>query len=48
MDNLLNIFVLVIAIILIISMWRIFEKAGRKGWEALIPIYNLFIIFQLM
>lgn len=24
--------------------WRIFEKAGRPGWESLIPFYNLYII----
>jgi hypothetical protein len=31
---------LVVLIIMIASMWRIFTKAGRPGWAAIIPIYN--------
>jgi len=31
---------LVVFIIMIASMWRIFTKAGRPGWAAIIPIYN--------
>jgi len=38
---------LVVAIIAIVAMWRIFEKAGEKGWKALIPIYNSWILFEL-
>jgi len=26
------------------GMWRVFEKAGRPGWEAIVPIYNLYIL----
>ena len=25
------------------GLWKIFEKAGEKGWKVLVPIYNLFI-----
>ena len=28
------------AIIMIASMWRIFTKAGRPGWAAIVPVYN--------
>lgn len=28
--------------------WIIYKKAGRKGWEALIPIYNLIVKFQFL
>ncbi|MFB6258605.1 MAG: signal peptidase I [Flavobacteriales bacterium] len=30
------------------TLWRIFQKAGRKAWEGLVPIYNLFIWLKLM
>lgn len=30
------------------TLWRIFQKAGRKAWEGLLPIYNLFIWLKLM
>src|SRR3954447_22822939 len=26
------------------GMWKVFEKAGRPGWEAIVPIYNLYIL----
>ena len=25
-------------------MWKIFVKAGRPGWESIIPIYNTYIL----
>lgn len=38
---------LIIAVIMIISMWKIFEKAGRPGWAALIPIYNYWVLAEI-
>lgn len=40
-------YVLVIALMLV-SNWIIFEKAGRKGWESLIPIYGTVIFFKII
>lgn len=31
------------ALLSLIGNWRLFEKAGQKGWYALIPIYGGFI-----
>ena|GEM_PF-517838 len=31
----------------VIGAWKIFEKAGEKGWKALIPIYNIVIFLQI-
>lgn len=41
------IIVLAIAIVQIIAMWKIFTKAGEKGWKAIIPIYNAVILFKI-
>lgn len=41
------IFALIIAVLSIIAMWRIFTKAGEKGWKSLIPIYNVYILFKI-
>ena len=30
--------------IVIAGTWKTFVKAGRPGWEAIIPIYNLWIM----
>ncbi len=34
-------------ILMIIAMWKIFSKAGEKGWKALIPIYNVYIYYKI-
>src|SRR6478672_1844718 len=34
---------LLIALVLVVAMWKVFTKAGQPGWAAIIPIYNLFI-----
>ena len=28
--------------------WRIFEKAGRPGWAAIIPIYNTIVLLDIV
>jgi len=37
----------VIAIIMVISYWKIFKKAGKEGWEAIVPGYNIAILSSL-
>ena len=36
-----------VAVISIISMWKVFAKAGRPGWAALIPVYNVVTLFKV-
>ncbi|MBQ8992233.1 hypothetical protein IJ090_02250, partial [Candidatus Saccharibacteria bacterium] len=38
----------VFCIFLIIAYWRIFTKAGIKGWKALIPIYNIYCAYKMV
>lgn len=35
---------LIISIICIIGQWKMFKKAGKAGWEAIIPIYNVYTL----
>lgn len=42
-----GIFALVWGILGIIAGWRIFEKAGEKGWKILIPIYDVYIFYKI-
>lgn len=37
----------VVALIGFISMWIIFTKAGRPGWAAIIPIYNVLVELEV-
>lgn len=38
---------LVLAILAIVGGWKVFEKAGEKGWKVLIPFYNAWIIAEI-
>ena len=38
---------LVIWVLLIIAYWKMFTKAGEKGWKSIIPIYNIYVAFTL-
>ncbi len=31
-----------------IFAWGLFEKAGRKGWETLVPFYNLYVFLKII
>ncbi len=35
-------------LLLTIGFWRVFEKAGRPGWAAIIPIYNTVVLLQII
>jgi hypothetical protein len=30
------------------GLWMIFEKAGQKGWKAIIPIYNWWVLLEIV
>jgi len=29
------------------GMWKLFEKAGKPGWAAIVPIYNAIVLFEI-
>lgn len=33
--------------LMIISMWKVYEKANKPGWAAIVPIYNLIILLEI-
>lgn len=36
-----------IFVLFFISLWKIFVKAGQKGWKAIIPVYDIYILFKV-
>jgi len=40
MEHVINLVSLALVILMIVTMWKIFTKAGEPGWACLIPIYN--------
>lgn len=41
------IFSLLIGAATVAAMWMIFEKAGEPGWAAIVPFYNLYILYKI-
>lgn len=39
--------VLVVAVISLVGMWKVFTKAGKPGWGAIIPFYNTYCLFDM-
>ena len=47
--NVVELFLLIILFIILpyAGLWKLFEKAGRAGWEGIIPIYNFYVMIKL-
>lgn len=35
-----------ILVVTLASMWVIYQKMGREGWEGVVPFYNMYVLFQ--
>jgi hypothetical protein len=40
-------FALAIVVVVVIGLWKLFEKAGEPGWAAIIPIFNLIVMLKI-
>jgi hypothetical protein len=36
-----------VLVLMIVSMWKIFTKAGEEGWKSIIPFYNLWVMLEI-
>jgi hypothetical protein len=37
----------IIGLLVVVGMWKTFAKAGQPGWAAIVPIYNLVVMFRI-
>jgi signal peptidase I len=44
----LLIFILLVQVIHFLGTWKLYIKAGRKAWEAAIPIYNAIVLMKII
>lgn len=42
------IFVLIVQVIHGLGTWKLYEKAGRKRWEAFVPVYNAIVLMKII
>ena len=31
----------------VVTVWKVFSKAGKPGWAALVPLYNSWVTFEI-
>jgi hypothetical protein len=39
---------LLLALLMIVSYWKIFTKANQPGWAILVPIYNIIVLLNIV
>ena len=37
-----------VSVLMIVSLWKIYDKAGEPGWAAIVPYYNNYILFKIL
>lgn len=40
--------ILAVAAFMIVCMWKIFVKAGKPGWAAIVPVYNIIVLMEIV
>lgn len=41
------VFALALIVVSLIGMWKVFIKAGKPGWAAIVPFYNAYCLFDI-
>jgi hypothetical protein len=36
-----------IVVVMIAALWKVFQKAGKPGWAAIVPIYNVLVLLEI-
>lgn len=39
--------ILIVALIQMVAMWVIFDRAGHPGWAAIVPFYNMWVLAEV-
>lgn len=47
MEYIVPIVYLGIVVAIIAGLWKAFEKAGKPGWAAIVPIYNVWVMAEI-
>ncbi len=37
-----------VIVLMLVSMWKVFVKAGKPGWACLIPVYNTLVMLEIV
>jgi len=39
---------LLVGLLFIICLWKVYAKAGKPGWAAIVPIYNIIVLLEII
>lgn len=39
--------IIALAVVSIIANWKMFKKAGKKGWECIVPFYSYWVLIEI-
>ncbi|MCZ7556455.1 MAG: DUF5684 domain-containing protein [Bacteroidia bacterium] len=39
---------LALIVLIIVSYWKVFTKADKPGWAAIVPIYNIIVLLEIV
>lgn len=37
-----------VIVLMLVSMWKVYVKAGKPGWACLIPVYNILVMLEII
>lgn len=43
-----GLFGFVFGLVMLVAMWKIFTKANKPGWAAIIPFYNIWVMLEIV
>lgn len=43
----LSLVYLAVGLLAVVALWKIFTKAGKPGWAAIVPFYNIYVMLQI-
>lgn len=46
-EAIVSVIYLAIIVIVLVSLWKIFSKAGQPGWASIIPFYNTYVLLLI-
>lgn len=38
---------LAVCVVMLVGLWKLFAKAGKPGWAAIVPFYNMYCMYQI-
>jgi hypothetical protein len=41
-------FLVALCLLIVVSQWKIYKKAGQPGWASIVPIYNYVVMLQII